>query len=88
MVWYVGTVRYASIFAKKYGTLVWYVFFVMVRVWYVGTVRLFCKGMGTVCWYALSIKTPDFCTLRWLFVNRGKELLKPTLNVWIEFANL
>ena len=32
-------VRYASIFAKKYGTLVRYAFFVMVRVQYVGTVR-------------------------------------------------
>ena len=31
---YVGTVRYASIFAKKYGTLVRYAFFVMVRVRY------------------------------------------------------
>ena len=50
---YVGTVRYASIFAKKYGTLVQHVFFVMVRVRYVGTVRLFCKGTGTVRWYAL-----------------------------------
>ena len=29
---YVGTVRYASIFAKKYGTLVRYAFSVMVRV--------------------------------------------------------
>ena len=34
---YVGTVRYASIFAKKYGTLVRYAFFVMVRARYVGT---------------------------------------------------
>ena len=33
-----GTVRrYALIFAKKYGTLVWYAFIVMVRVRYVGT---------------------------------------------------
>ena len=31
-------VRYASIFAKKYGTLVRYAFFVMVRIRYVGTV--------------------------------------------------
>ena len=30
-------VRYASIFAKKYGTLVRYAFFVMVQVRYVGT---------------------------------------------------
>ena len=52
---YVGTVRYASIFAKKYGTLVQNAFSVMVRVWYVGTVRLFRKGTDTVLvrWYAL-----------------------------------
>ena len=49
---YVDTVRYASIFAKKYGALVWYAFSVMVRVWYVGRVRFFRKGTGTVCWYA------------------------------------
>ena len=36
---YVCTVWYASIFAKKYGSLVRYAFFVMVRVRYVGTVR-------------------------------------------------
>ena len=30
----------------------------MVRVRYVGTVRLFCEGMGTVRWYALLIKNP------------------------------
>ena len=32
-----STVRYASIFDKKYGTLVRYTFFVIVRVRYVGT---------------------------------------------------
>ena len=32
-------VRYASIFAKKYGSLVRYAFFAMVRVRYIGTVR-------------------------------------------------
>ena len=52
---YVGRVRYASIFAKKYGTLVRYAFFVMVRVRYVGTVRLLYDGMGTVRWYAVWI---------------------------------
>ena len=41
-------VRYASIFAKRYGTLVRYAFFVMVRVRYFGTVRLFCNGTGTI----------------------------------------
>ena len=50
---YVGAVRFTSIFAKKYGTLVRYAFSVMVRVRYVGTVRLFRKGTGTVRWYAL-----------------------------------
>ena len=51
--WQYGTVRYASIFAKKYGMLVRYAFFVMVRVRYVGTVRLLCDGTGTVRWYAV-----------------------------------
>ena len=50
---YVGTVWYASIFAKKYGTLVRYAFFVMVRVRYVGTVRLLFDGTGMVRWYAV-----------------------------------
>ena len=50
---YVGTVRYASIFAKKYGTLVRYAFFVMVRVRYVGTVRLLRDGTGPVRWYGV-----------------------------------
>ena len=43
---YVGTVLYASIFAKKYGTLVRYAFFVMVRVRYVDTL--------------FELKIPDF----------------------------
>ena len=70
-----GRLRYASIFAKKYATLVRYVFFVMVRVRHVGMVRLFCNGTGTVRWYALLIKKPR------LFAHRGKKPLKPTLNV-------
>ena len=40
-VWYLGTVRYASIFARKYGTLVRYA----------GTVRFFCNGTGTIRQY-------------------------------------
>ena len=36
-VWQYGAVRYASIFPKKYDTLVQYAFFVMVRVRYFGT---------------------------------------------------
>ena len=44
--WQYDTVRYASIFAKKYGTLVRYAFFVKVRVPYVGTL--------------FEFKTPDF----------------------------
>ena len=56
-----STVRYASIFAKRYGTLVRYAFFVMIPVRYVSTVRLFCNGtlvryVGT--WFELKI--PDF----------------------------
>ena len=39
-----GTVRYASIFAKRYGTLFCNG---------TGTVRLFCNGTGTVRWYAV-----------------------------------
>ena len=34
---YVGTVQYASIFAKKYSTLIQHAFFVMVWARYVGT---------------------------------------------------
>ena len=41
-----STGRYASIFAKKYGTLVRYAFFGMVRVRYVGT--------------SFELKIPDF----------------------------
>ena len=37
---YVSTVRYASIFAKKYNTLVRYAFFVMVRVRYASKIEL------------------------------------------------
>ena len=68
---YVGTVRYASIFAKRYGTLVRYAFFVMVRVRYVGTVRLFVmvrvRYVGTL--FELKIPyfsyiAPDFCMQR------------------------
>ena len=40
MVRYLSTVRYASIFAKKYGTLVRYAFFKMVRVRYASKVEL------------------------------------------------
>ena len=37
---YVNTVRYASILAKKYGTLVRYAFFVMVRVRYASKIEM------------------------------------------------
>ena len=46
--------------AVRYGAVrlnfcqeVRYAFFVMVRVRYVGTVRLLCDGTGTVRWYAV-----------------------------------
>ena len=41
---YVDTVRFDPTFAKKYSMLVRYAFFVMVRVRYIGTVRLSCNG--------------------------------------------
>ena len=50
---YVGTVWCASTFGKKYGTLVRYALFLMVRVHYVGPARLSCNGTGTVRWYAV-----------------------------------
>ena len=50
---YVGTVRYALIFVKKYSTLVRYAFFVMVRVRCVSTERFSCNGTGTVRGYAI-----------------------------------
>ena len=53
---YVGTERYASIFAKKYGTLVWYAFFVMVRVRYVFFVIVGVRYVGTL----FKLKIPDF----------------------------
>ena len=48
-----STVHYASIFAKRYHMLVRYAFFVMARVRYVGTARLFCNGTSTVRWYVI-----------------------------------
>ena len=71
---YVGTVRYTLIFAKKYGTLVRYAFFVMVQVRYVDTL--------------FEFKTPDFSNIAPAFVCRGKRQLKPTLSVGIEIADL
>ena len=43
-----GAVRYASVFVKKYNTLVRYAFPLVVRVRYVGTGSFFCNG--TVRW--------------------------------------
>ena len=52
-----STVRYASIFARKYGTLVRYAFFVMVQVRYGG--RLFELKIAD-----FSHIAPDFCMQR------------------------
>ena len=71
---FVGTVRYASIFAKKYDTLVRYAFFVMVRVRYVGTL--------------LELKISDFSYIAPNDCIQSQKQLKPTLNVWIEIADL
>ena len=59
-------VRYASIFAKKYGTLVWYVFFVIVRVRY----ALFEKAryVGTLF--------PDFLHIALAFCMQGQKTVE------------
>ena len=57
-----STVRYASIFAKRYGTLVRYAFFVMVRVRYVGT------------WFELKI--PDFSHIALAFCMQRQKTAK------------
>ena len=53
---YVGTVRYASIFAKKYGTLVQYACFVMVRVRCTFFVMVRVRYVGAL----FEFKIPDF----------------------------
>ena len=53
---YVGNVRYASIFAKRYGTLVRYAFFVMERVRYAFFVMVRVRYVGTL----FELKIPDF----------------------------
>ena len=55
-------VRYASIFVKRYGTLVRYAFFVMVRVRYVGT------------WFELKI--PDFSHIAQAFCMQKQKTAK------------
>ena len=95
---YVGTVRYASIFAEKYGTLVRYVFFVMVRVRYVGTVRFKnsaeVRYAGTVrlkvrgTYYTNSERTVPYChpcmqvTHTNDFYDRSSRLLLSSLD-WV-----
>ena len=56
---YAGTVRYASIFAKKYGTLIQHVFFGMVRERYVGTLY--------------ELKIPDFSHIAPAFCTQGQK---------------
>ena len=53
---YVGMVRYASISAKKYGTLVRYAFSVMVRVRYAFFVKVRVWYVGTL----FELNIPDF----------------------------
>ena len=56
MVQYVSTIRYASIFAEKYFTLVRYAFFVMVRVRYVGALFEFADYKRFMCNVLPSMK--------------------------------
>ena len=68
-------VWYDSIFAKKYGTLVSYTFFVKVRVRYVGTL--------------FELKIPDFLHIAPAFgIQRQKTAKTDTKNVGIEIADL
>ena len=59
-----NTVRYGSIFAKRYGTLVRYAFFVMLRVRYAFFVMVRLRYVCT--WFELKISdfshiVPAFC---------------------------
>ena len=67
-----GTVRYASIFANKYGTLVRYVFFVMVRVRYAIFVMVRVRYVGT--WFELKI--PDFWHIAPAFCMQRQKTAK------------
>ena len=57
---YIGTVKYASIFAKRNGTLVRYAFFVTVRVRCVGTL--------------LEFKITDFSHIAQYFCMQRKKI--------------
>ena len=46
------------------------------------------NNCDTLAGYIVVNKSQTFRTLHWLFVCRGKRKLKPTLNVWIEIADL
>ena len=74
-VWYIGSLRYSSIFAKKYSTLVCYTFFVLVRVRYVGAL--------------FELKIPDFyffdCA-EFLYAEAKDRRLMCEL--WIKIADL
>ena len=61
MVRYVGTVRYPSIFDKKYGSLVRYAFFVMVRA--MVRARYLCT-LFELKILDISDIAPDFCIPR------------------------
>ena len=58
MVWYIKMVWYASIFAKKYCTLVRYALFVMVRIRYIGMLYEFTYETFLVHWYGMFSAKP------------------------------
>ena len=68
-VWYVGTVRYASIFAKNYGTLVRYAFFVMVRVRYALLEKVRVRYVNT----QFELKIPDFSKIESAFCMQRQK---------------
>ena len=67
-------VRYASIFSEKYGALVRYAFFVMVRVRYVGAL--------------FELKITDFSHIVKAFCMQRQKTAEATLYVLIEIADL
>ena len=66
---YVVTVRYASIFDKKYGTLVRYAYFVMVQVRYAFFEMVRVQFVGTL----FELKIPHFSHIAPVFCMQRKK---------------
>ena len=69
---YVGTVQCASILTTKYGTLVGYAFFVMVRVWYAFFEMVRERNVGAL----FELKIPDFSHIAPAFCMQRQKTAK------------